>query len=575
MGQVRNILFIMCDQLRWDYLSCYGHPHLQTPHIDRLAARGVRFDRCYVQSPVCGASRMSAYTGRYVHSHGASWNFVPLKAGEMTIGDHLRPLGVRSVLCGKTHMRADSAGMARLGIDPDSLIGVRISECGFDPFERHDGVHPRSGHDPHPHYNQYLREQGFDGANPWEDWANSAVGDDGELVSGWFLKNASRPARVPDEHSETPYVTRRAMDFIETAGEQPWVLHLSYIKPHWPYIVPDPYASMYKKEHLLPAVRSEAEKANPHPVYRAFMNHKVSQAFSRDDVRETVLPAYMGLIKQIDDQMGVLFACLERNGLMDNTMIVFTSDHGDYLGDHWLGEKDLFHEPSVRAPLIIYDPDRRADATRGTVNKDLVEMVDLAPTFLDVYGGVQVPHIIDGRSLRPLLFGERPSDWRKFAISEYDYSFMDAGKELQKPAIDCWLRMIFDGRYKYMLAEGYRPMLFDLEQDPQELTDLGDDPAYADVRARLREGLFEWARRPRQRVTVSDAMLDTTPVQQRITQQGVLIGFWDEADLAEQRKTWRPVMASWNPITPSTLAALGQAPREARPDKADTKDEQS
>ena len=566
MGKVRNILFIMCDQLRWDYLSCYGHPHLHTPNIDRLAAQGVRFDRCYVQSPVCGASRMSTYTGRYVHSHGASWNFVPLKAGEMTIGDHLRPLGVQAALVGKTHMRADSAGMARLGIDPDSLIGVRISECGFDPYERDDGIHPRSGHDPYPRYNEYLREHGFDGENPWEDWANSAVDEDGRVVSGWFLKYAKRPARVPDEHSETPYITRRAIDFIEQQSAdpnaKPWVLHVSYIKPHWPYIVPDPYASMYRPEHFIPPIRSESEKDDPHPVYAAFMNHKVSRTFSRDEVRDSVLPAYMGLIKQIDDQMGVLFNYLEEKGLMDTTMIVFTSDHGDYLGDHWLGEKDLFHEPSVRVPLIIYDPDARADATRGTVNRDLVEAIDLAPTFLDVFDGVQLPHIIDGRSLRPLLFAGKPPDWRNYVISEYDYSFMDAGKELQKPAIECWLRMIFDGRWKYMLAEGFRPMLFDLLNDPDELIDLGADPAHAAERARMNELLFEWARRPRQRATVPDAMIDSTPIQQRIAQQGVLIGYWDEEDLAQERKTWKPVMASWNPATPGALAALGQKVRK-------------
>jgi arylsulfatase A-like enzyme len=566
MGKVRNILFIICDQLRWDYLSCYGHPHLHTPNIDRLAEQGVRFDRCYVQSPVCGASRMSTYTGRYVHSHGASWNFVPLKAGEMTIGDHLRPLGVQAALVGKTHMRADSAGMARLGIDPDSLIGVRISECGFDPYERDDGIHPRSGHDPYPRYNEYLRENGFDGENPWEDWANSAVDDDGRVVSGWYLKYANKPARVPDEHSETPYITRRAIDFIEQQSAdpdgKPWVLHVSYIKPHWPYIVPDPYASMYGPEEFLPPVRSESEKDDPHPVYAAFMNHKVSRSFSRDEVRDSVLPAYMGLIKQIDDQMGVLFNYLEEKGLMDSTMIVFTSDHGDYLGDHWLGEKDLFHESSVRVPLIVYDPDQRADATRGTVNRDLVEAIDLAPTFLDVYGGVQLPHIIDGRSLRPLLFAEKPPGWRDYVISEYDYSFMDAGKELQKPAIECWLRMIFDGRWKYMLSEGYRPMLFDLLNDPDELNDLGADPAYAPERARLHELLFEWARRPRQRATVPDSMIDSTPIQQRIAQQGVLIGYWDEEDLAEDRKSWRPVMASWNPATPGALEALGQKVRK-------------
>ena len=108
----------MCDQLRWDYLSCTGHPRLHTPNIDALAARGVRFTRAYVQSPVCGASRMSFYTGRYVASHGATWNGVPLKVGEMTLGDYLRPLGLRTALVGKTHMRADIEGMQRLGIDP-------------------------------------------------------------------------------------------------------------------------------------------------------------------------------------------------------------------------------------------------------------------------------------------------------------------------------------------------------------------------------------------------------------------------------------------------------------------------
>ena len=139
--KAKNILFIMCDQLRWDYLSCYGHPRLKTPNIDALAARGVRFTRAYVQSPVCGASRMSFYTGRYVQSHGAAWNGFPLKVGEMTLGDYLRPLGMRTALVGKTHMEADVEGMQRLGIDPNSIIGVRVAECGFEPYERDDGLH--------------------------------------------------------------------------------------------------------------------------------------------------------------------------------------------------------------------------------------------------------------------------------------------------------------------------------------------------------------------------------------------------------------------------------------------------
>jgi arylsulfatase A-like enzyme len=554
--RVRNILFIMCDQLRRDHLSCYGHPHLHTPHLDALAARGVIFDRAFINSPVCGPSRMSYYTGRYVHAHGASWNFVPLKAGEMTIGDHLRPLGVRSALVGKTHMRADLAGMSRLGIDPKSMIGVRISECGFDPYERDDGIHPYSGHDPDPRYNAYLREHGFEGDNPWERWANSVTDEDGNVRSGWFLKYSNRPALIPDEHSETPYITRRAMDFMREAGDQPWCLHLSFIKPHWPYVVPDPYASLYGPDDALPVVRDAREQHDPHPIYAAMMEHRVSRTFSREGVRDAVMPGYMGLIKQIDDQMGVLFDFMTAQGLMDNTMIVFTSDHGDYLGDHWMGEKDLFHDPVIRVPLIVYDPDERADVTRGTRSDTLIEAIDLAPTFLDVHGGAPVPHIMDGRSIRPLLFGERPADWRDHVVCEYDFAFQDSRIALATPPREAWMRMIFDGRWKYVLVENYRPMLYDLASDPNEFVDLGGDPAFEAERARLHELLFRWARKPRQRVTVPDAAIESTEVQARIAEGGIMIGYWDEEDLARQRQQFKPRFAATNPLVKVALDRL-------------------
>ena len=167
MARHRNVLFIMCDQLRWDYLSCAGHRTLHTPNIDALAARGVRFSNAYCQSPICGPSRMSFYTGRYVSSHGATANFVPLRVGERNIGDHLKPLGVRPVLVGKTHMIADREGMQRLGIDPDSRIGVHHREAGFEPFERDDGIHPDRMMKAQPRYNDDLRDKGHRGGNPW------------------------------------------------------------------------------------------------------------------------------------------------------------------------------------------------------------------------------------------------------------------------------------------------------------------------------------------------------------------------------------------------------------------------
>lgn len=525
--KVRNILFIMCDQLRNDYLSCYGHPTLATPNIDAIAARGVRFTRAYVQSPICGPSRMSAYTGRYVASHGSTWNSIPLKVGEYTLGDYLRPLGLRVALTGKTHMTPDTEGMARLGIDPQTLIGVHVSQCGFEPYDRLEGVHP-TALGKRPQYSDYLASKGYDGPNPWDSWANSAEDDEGRVVSGFFMQHAHRPARVREEDSETPYITERAMAFIEECGEQPWCLHLSYIKPHWPYIVPAPYQNMYGPANVPPSIRSPIEKIDPHPIYQSFMNERVAQAFSRDEVRDTVIPAYMGLIKQIDDQIGRLTEFLASKGRLDDTLIVFTSDHGDYLGDHWLGEKELFHDVSVRVPLIVVDPGAGADATRGGACDKLVEMIDLAPTFLHALGAEIPRHCLEGRSLMPLLHDIQPAEWRKFVVSEYDFSFRNARADHGTAIKDSQLTMIADERWTYVRMPDFAPMLFDRDADPAEFIDRGRDPACEPVRVTMQERLLEWATRQRQRTTISDAEIERRTGKEFAV--GVLIGYWDETE---------------------------------------------
>ena len=534
--KAKNVLFIMFDQLRWDYLSCYGHPHLDTPHIDRLASKGVRFNRAYVQSTICGSSRMCAYTGRYVHSHGVGWNNIPLKVGEMTMGDHLREIGVDCWLIGKTHMAADYKGMERFGLDPETQIGARMEECGFDVWVRDDGLwaegHMGRYDERRSPYNEYLQSKGYEGENPWHDYANSAAGDDGKMMSGWFLKNSREAAHIHEEDSETPWLTDRAIEFIEEKkGGAPWVCHLSYIKPHWPYIVPAPYNSMYGPEHVIPIRRTNEERANAHPVFAGFQEKLVGRSFSRDDVRETVIPAYMGLIKQADDQMGRLFKYLEDTGAMDDTMIVLTSDHGDYLGDHWLGEKELFHDQSVRVPFIIYDPSEAADATRGTVSDELVEMIDLTATFIDLHGARIPDEWVEGRSLMPLLRGETPDDWRDYAVSEYDYSASKVAKELEVHPKDARLFMIADKRWKFMHAEGgFRPMLFDLENDPDEFVDLGADPAHAEIISLMYDRLAEWARRCSQRTTVTDERLLANREGGPLI-RGVLIGVNEAEDI--------------------------------------------
>lgn len=536
----KNILWIMCDQLRFDYLGCYGHPCLETPHIDALAGRGLRFTNAYVQSTVCGPSRMSAYTGRYVRSHGSTWNGVPLRIGEPTLGDHLRDVGMRCVLIGKTHMAADTEGMERLGIPPDSIIGVRTSECGFEPYERDDGLHPTGGYAPDPAYNEYLHHQGYDGENPWQDWANSAEGDN-TLLSGWLWKHADKPARLREEDSETPYMTRRAMAFIDEAEKtgQPWCAHLSYIKPHWPYIVPTPYHDMYAPRHVSAPARAPHERDDTHPIYKAFREERHAINMSREGVRETVIPAYMGLIKQIDDQLGLLFAFLKERGLDQDTIIVFSSDHGDYLGDHWLGEKYLFHDPSVKIPLIVADPSPQADPTRGKTSDALVEMIDLAPTFLELAGGAARPHVLEGQSLVPLLHGSKQQTTRQYVFSEYDFAADAVRPKVGTSAQDSRMTMVYDGRYKMVDCRNLPPILFDLELDPQELTDLGQSADHAEIRARLFDAIRRWYHDGRNRITLPDAALTEDDALllaggDPTLKSGVIIGYWDEAELERE-----------------------------------------
>lgn len=536
MATAKNILFIMFDQLRWDYLSCYGHPFLHTPNIDRLAARGVRFTRAYIQSPLCGPSRMSTYTGRYVHSHGASWNGVPLKVGERTMGDYLREAGMGCWLVGKTHMAADAEGMARLGLEADSLIGARVSECGFDVFERDDGMRPEGPEGLYDEggalqYNAYLRNKGYASDNPWHDFANSANDGAGNVLSGWFLENSDKPANINEQDSETPYLTRRGIEFIEAQGDKRWCCHLSYIKPHWPYIVPEPYCDMFGPDQFLDPVRSEAERTDAHPVFAGMQKAPVCTAFSRDDVRQKVLRAYMGLIKQCDDQMGVLFDWLESTGRMQDTMIVVTSDHGDYMGDHWMGEKTFFHDAAVKVPMIVYDPSPEADGTRGTVCNELVESIDLLPTFLEVAGGDTraVDHILEGRSLRSILKGAQKNALRDYVISEYDYSMRPLAEALDLDPAQARTFMVTDGDWKLIHFEGgFRPMLFDLANDPGELVDLGADAAHEDTIERLYAALETWALRPSQRTTISNAKL--LLMRRKPSTRGVMVGVVDEGD---------------------------------------------
>ena len=283
---------------------------------------------------------------------------------------------------------------------------------------------------------------------------------------------------------------------------------------------------MYSIADVPPVNRRDNE--HQHPLMRAWANTRICRSFSRNKVRDTVAPVYMGLIKELDDNIGRLLNYLEESGRMDDTMIVFCSDHGDNMGDHWLGEKDLFYDCSARIPLIVYDPRPEANATRGTWTDALIEGIDLAPTFLEFFGGGPKPHVLEGRSVQPLLHKQQ-SEWRDHCISEYDYSTRLARREVNVDQNDARMVMVFDGRWKYIHVEKMRPMLFDLETDPQELYDLGESQQHQDQILRLQSLHFEWARQHHTRITRAPGIIEKMTDARE--PEGIVIAYWDPDEL--------------------------------------------
>ncbi len=516
-----NVLFIMADQLRWDHLGCAGHPWLKTPNLDALARRGVRFANAFVNSGVCGPSRMSYYTGRYPITHGATWNRVPLSVGELTLGEMLRGAGLSLALAGKSHVMPDHEGLQRLRLEGGSELATLLARGGFEEIDRYDGHHTPGNESGYP---AFLRAQGYDSPDPWSDYVISGLDAEGRPCSGWHMRHVHLPARVREAHSETAYMTNQAIAYTRRMGDRPWVLHLSYVKPHWPYMAPEPYHAMYTADECLPVVRSARELEHQHPVLAAYRQQEECVSFQRDDCIRTVRPVYQGLISQLDHHLGRLFEHLDAIGQLDETLVIFTADHGDFLGDHWLGEKELFYDTVQKVPFIVADPRPQADATRGTVEPRFVESVDLVPTVLDALDIAAPTHWIEGRSLMPLLRGEPPDDWRSFAYSELDYSYRQARVTLGKHVQQCRAFSLRTERWRYVHWLDEPDQLFDLQADPQEFEDLGRDDATAALRAQLREQLLDFLARRKHRRTVSDAAVERATAAHK--RAGVFFGQW-------------------------------------------------
>jgi arylsulfatase A-like enzyme len=256
---------------------------------------------------------------------------------------------------------------------------------------------------------------------------------------------------------------------------------------------------------------------------RAYREHDECRTFASEAVARHVRPAYMGLVAQIDDHLARLFTALDAAGRFDDTLIVFTSDHGEFGGDRGLGEKELPYDEIVRVPLIVFDPDARAGATRGRAIGEIVEAVDVLPTVLDALDLDPASHRVEGRSLLAYTRGAPPSE-RDAAFSELDYGFRRARRVLGRDVQSCRAWMVRTRQWKYVHWQGLRPQLFDLLQDPLELVDRGADARCARERGEMRERLFDWLSTRKRRTTVDDATVDVRTDAHR--RHGIHIGIW-------------------------------------------------
>ena len=461
-----NILWICTDQQRHDTLGCHGNDFVRTPHIDRLAAGGMQFTRAYSQSPVCTPSRASFLTGRYPRTTRCRQNGQAIPADEMLVTRLLADTGYNCGLSGKLHLAP---------CNPKANPGTerRIND-GYNEF--HWSHHPRYGDWPTNEYFHWLRERG-----QTDQVAPSPLSD--HILTG-----------MPAEHHQTTWCAQKAINFIEAHedSELPWLFSVNMFDPHHPFDPPPEYLQRYLDvldDIPLPVWQpGELEDKPPwqHVDHLGAYNNPRSFPFDEMSARDhrLVTAAYWAMVDLIDDQVGRMQAALERTGQLENTLVIFMSDHGEMLGDHSIYLKGpYFYEPAIHVPLILSQP---GTIEAGGRCDDLVELVDLAPTLLEAAGETRWPGM-QGQSLWPLLSGSgAPAPAREDVYCEY-YNAMP-WHDVPRPQ----LTMLRTQTHKLVVAHGLESgELYDLEADPQETHNRWHDPAYTTLRMELLERLCD------------------------------------------------------------------------------------
>jgi arylsulfatase A-like enzyme len=451
-----NILFIMVDEMRWNAMGCAGNPIVRTPNLDRLAREGTRFATAYTCAPVCVPSRYCFFTSRYAHVHGSTDNSTPPQAGQVLLPSLLKHHGYQTAISGKLHF-----------LPPEQ-------EYSFDCFWSFSNEGPGKLQS-WPQYMDAKHGKGsarrlVPGSQPFPD---DPLGKDlGKLP-------------YPKEDSQTFWITDRAMDFLSQRDRQkPFFLFVSYLDPHSPSQLCEPYWSMYDagsmpspripesvKKQRAEAVRNDARGGGRHLID--------SEAMAR-----ALTAAYYAKVTMVDDNVGRLLQQVESMGLSDDTIIVFTADHGNMLGDHGRWFKGVMYEGSSRIPLMIRAPRSSAFAAafnRGKVVDEMVENIDVMPTLMEMIGKpLPAAPGFQGTSLVNLTAGQQTS-WKPAIFAERGSMMIRTARH---KLIKNQQRDIREGAGLYEL--------YDLVNDPDENVNLIDEPACASLVTELKARLQAW-----------------------------------------------------------------------------------
>jgi arylsulfatase A-like enzyme len=451
-GRPKNLLFLWTDEQRPDTIGAYGNPRIRTPHLDRLASRAVIFEQAYCAIPVCTPSRGTVLTGVYPHTHGATHNNIPLPESHPTIAELLRPHGYTCGYAGKWH------------------LGRELSaQRGFEWWSSmEDGYIKDRGKDGYSTYHQWLVAQGYEPPDTAPDGAK--------------VFSRGTAARLPEEASKPAFLGREACRFLDehrqARGDAPFALYVNFLEPHMPFF--GPWDGMYDADDMeLPATwYAEPDPGMPlrHRLRREAYATKNGHVDTNDEPGWKALKArYWGLASLVDKYVGRILDHLEELGLAQDTVIVYSTDHGDMMGEHRLIAKGVQYEGASRVPLIIGIPGL---APRRVTTP--VCQVDVLPTLLETLG-IEAPDHVQGNSLLPLMRVGDTAPNEAEVVFEWsggtqggisaDGQRLGEGDEARR-AMAARQRTIRRGRWKLTVDEAGEHELYDLEADPEETRNL-------------------------------------------------------------------------------------------------------